>query len=140
MQGVFFEQLTISSSNINNNHEIIQITITLYKKKNSKRSRGPHNDDHEIQRGQATVLHTFLISQEINSNHSGLRQAWRSHQITSTLNLLPVGPKFTRPACRAEAAAIERYQPRPAPDLSSKPAARSRAVDRQDRQTDGRTD
>jgi len=40
MQGVFFEQLTISSSNINNNHEIIQITITLYKKRTQKDLEG----------------------------------------------------------------------------------------------------
>jgi len=104
-----------------------------YTKKNSKRSRGPHNDDHEIQLGQATVLHTFLISQEINSNHSGLRQAWRSHQITSTLNLLPVGPKFTRPACRA-AVAISAARARPQQQTRWPPLLLS--IDGTDRRTD----
>ena len=42
--------------------------------------------------------------------------------------LLAVGPKFTRPACRAAAAAVDRYLLRPAPDLSSKPAAHAAAV------------
>jgi len=39
------------------------------------------------------------------------------------LDLLTVGPKCTRPAGRAAAAAIDRYL-LPAPDLSSKPAGR----------------
>jgi len=42
---------------------------------------------------------------------------------TSMLDLLTVGPKLTRTACRAAAATIDRYLP-PAPDLSSKPAGR----------------
>ena len=41
----------------------------------------------------------------------------------STSDLLRVGPKFTRPACRAATAAIDRYL-LPAPDLCSKPADR----------------
>ena len=41
------------------------------------------------------------------------------------LDLLTVGPKFKRPACRLATAAIDRYL-LPAPDLSSKPAAASR--------------
>ena len=56
---------------------------------------------------------------------------------TSMLDLLTVGPKFTRPACRA-AAAIGRYL-LPAPDLSSKPAGR-RCCCRATGQTDGRTE
>jgi len=52
------------------------------------------------------------------------------------LDLLTVGQKFTRLACRATTAAIDRYL-LPAPDLSTKHAA---AVDRLDRQTDGLTD
>ena len=39
------------------------------------------------------------------------------------MDLLIVGPTFTRPARRAAAAAIDRYL-LPAPDLSSKPAGR----------------
>ena len=56
----------------------------------------------------------------------------------SMLDLLAVGPKFTRPACRAAAAAIDRYL-LPAPVLSSKPADR-RCCCRSTGQTDGRTD
>jgi len=52
------------------------------------------------------------------------------------LDVLAVGPKFTRPACRAAAAAIDRYV-RSAPDLSSKPA--DRRCCRSTEQTDGRT-
>jgi len=58
------------------------------------------------------------------------------------LNLLTVGPKFTRPACRAPAAAIDRYL-LPAPELSSKPASRRcccRSTGQTDGQTDGRMD
>ena len=51
------------------------------------------------------------------------------------LDLLTVGPKFTRPACRAAAAAIGRYL-LPASALSSKPAVCCRSTG----QTDGRTD
>jgi len=54
------------------------------------------------------------------------------------LDLLTIGPEFTRPARSAAAAAmghIARYLP-PALDLSSATAA---AVDRWDRRTDGRT-
>jgi len=58
---------------------------------------------------------------------------------TSMLDLLSVWPKFTRTSCRAAAAAIERYL-LPAPNLSSKPPAAAAAVNRRDRQTDGRTD
>jgi len=56
------------------------------------------------------------------------------------LDVLAVGPKFTRPACRAAAAAIDRYV-RSAPDLSSKPADRRgcRSTEQTDR-TDVRTD
>ena len=53
------------------------------------------------------------------------------------MNLLEVGPKFTRPTCRAVAAVIGRCL-LPAPELSSKPApAAAAAADRRDRQTDG---
>jgi len=52
----------------------------------------------------------------------------------SVLDLLTVGPKFTRPACRAAAAAVDRYL-LPAPNLSSKLAGRCRWMGR----TDGRT-
>ena len=52
------------------------------------------------------------------------------------LDLLTVGPKFTRPASRTAAAAIDRYL-LPAPDLSSKPAGR-RCCCRSTGQTDGR--
>jgi len=55
------------------------------------------------------------------------------------LDLLTVGQKFTRLACRATTAAIDRYL-LPAPDLSTKPAGPAAAVDRLDRQTDGLTD
>jgi len=57
---------------------------------------------------------------------------------TSLLDLLRVGPKFTRPTCRAAAAGIGRYLLR-APDLSSKPAG-CRCCCRSTGQTDGRTD
>ena len=60
----------------------------------------------------------------------------------STSDLLRVGPKFTRPACHAATAAIDRYL-LPAPDLCSKPADRRcccRLMGQTDRQTDGRTD
>jgi len=59
----------------------------------------------------------------------------------STSDLLRVGPKFTRPACRATTAAIDRYL-LPAPDLCSKPADRRcccRLMGQTDRRTDGRT-
>ena len=59
-------------------------------------------------------------------------------KLTSTFDLLTVGPKFTRPTCRAAAAAIDRYL-LPAPDLSSKPADR-RCCYRSTGQTDGRND
>jgi len=52
-------------------------------------------------------------------------------------DLLRVGPKFTRPSCRAAVAAIDRYL-LPAPDLSSKPAGR-RCCYRPTGQTVGRT-
>ena len=54
------------------------------------------------------------------------------------LDLLTVGPKFTRPACCAAAAAIGRYL-LPAPALSNKPAGR-RCCCRSTGQTDGRAD
>jgi len=54
------------------------------------------------------------------------------------LDLSTVGPKFTRLSCRAAAITIDRYL-LPAPDLSSKPPIAAAAVDRWDRQTDGRT-
>ena len=61
------------------------------------------------------------------------------------LDLLTVGSKFTQPACRAVAAAIDRYIP--APDLSSKPADHCRRplsvcpidISLSMGQTDGRT-
>ena len=40
----------------------------------------------------------------------------------SLLDLLTVGPKFTLPACRAAAAAVDQYLLLRAPELSSKPA------------------
>ena len=62
--------------------------------------------------------------------------------IASTLDLHTVGPKFTPPAYRESAAAFDRYL-QPAPDLSSKPAARrcccwstGHTHTRTDRQTD----
>ena len=55
------------------------------------------------------------------------------------LDLLTVGPKFTRPACRAAAAAIDRYL-LPAPDLCSKPAGNRCCCRLVDRRTTGRTD
>jgi len=55
------------------------------------------------------------------------------------LDLLIVGLKFTRPACHAAAAAIDRH-PLPAPDLSSKPADRRCCCCRPTGETDGRTD
>jgi len=51
---------------------------------------------------------------------------------------LTVGPIFTRPACRAAAAAIDQYL-LPAPDLSNKPAG-CRCCCRSTGLTDGRTD
>jgi len=65
------------------------------------------------------------------------------------LDLLTVGPKFTRPTCRVAAGkrldgdrcrliAGTRY-PQPAPELSSKPHVAA-AVDRWERQTDRQTD
>ena len=60
-------------------------------------------------------------------------------QEISRLDLFTVGSKFTRPACRArqQQPSIDICCGR-APDLSSKPAGRA-AIDRRDRQTDGRT-
>jgi len=54
--------------------------------------------------------------------------------------LLIVGPKFTRPARRAAAAAIDQYLPsaRARPQQQTRPTA-AVAVDRRKRQTDGRT-
>jgi len=52
------------------------------------------------------------------------------------LDLLAVGPKFTRPACRAAAAAIDRYLLlAPAPD-----PPQLLSIDGRETQTDGRTD
>jgi len=59
------------------------------------------------------------------------RRPLRISDSSSMLDLLTVRPKFTRPSCRAAAAAVDQYL-LPAPDLSSKP-------DRRDRQSDGRT-
>ena len=57
------------------------------------------------------------------------------------LDLLTVGPKFTRPACRAAAAAIDRYllqtHARPQQQTHRPPLLLS--TDGTDRQTDGRT-
>jgi len=60
--------------------------------------------------------------------------------ITSILDLLAAGTKFTRPACHATAAAIDRYL-LPALDLSSKPAGRRCCcrTGQTDRRTDGHT-
>jgi len=58
---------------------------------------------------------------------------------TSMSDLLAVGPKYTRPACRATAPAINGYL-LPAPELSSKPAGRRRCCCRSTGQTDARTD
>jgi len=60
------------------------------------------------------------------------RRPLRISDSSSMLDLLTVRPKFTRPSCRAAAAAVDQYL-LPAPDLSSKP-------DRRDRQADRRTD
>jgi len=61
--------------------------------------------------------------------------------LTSIKDLLTVGPKFTRPARRAAAAAVDRYM-LSAPDLSSKPARRRCCCPSKGqtyRRTDGRT-
>ena len=55
--------------------------------------------------------------------------------VTTMSDLLTVAPKFTRPACRAAAAAIDRYL-LPAPGLISKPVGR-RCCCRSTGQTDG---
>jgi len=55
---------------------------------------------------------------------------------TTTLNTLHVAPPYSRPACRAAAAAVDQYL-LPAPDLSSKPAGR-RCCCRSTGQTGGR--
>jgi len=52
--------------------------------------------------------------------------------------LLTVGRKFTLPACRATATAIDRYL-LPAPDLSSKPAGHRCSCCRSTGQTGGQT-
>ena len=54
------------------------------------------------------------------------------------LKLLTLGPKFTRPVCHAAAAAVDRYL-LPRPTSAANPPAAAAAVDRRDRQTDGRT-
>jgi len=54
------------------------------------------------------------------------------------LDLLTVGSKFTRPACRVAAAAIDRYLCS-RPTSAANPPAAATAVDRRDRRTDGRT-
>ena len=64
--------------------------------------------------------------------------AKRHDNVTQGRTSLQSDRKFTRPACRAAAAAIDRYL-LPAPDLSSKPAVR-RCCCRSTEQTDGRTD
>ena len=56
------------------------------------------------------------------------------------LDLITVRPNFTRPACRAAAAAIDRY-PLPGPRRPTSPAsalATAAAVDRRDSETDTR--
>jgi len=59
--------------------------------------------------------------------------------LTRMLDHLIVRRKFMQSACCAAAAAVDRYfYCGPAHDVSSKPAAAA-AVDRWDRQTDGRT-
>jgi len=50
------------------------------------------------------------------------------------LDLLTVEPKFTRPASREAAAAIDRYL---RPTSAANPPAAAAAVDRRDRRTDG---
>ena len=59
--------------------------------------------------------------------------------ITSMLDLLTVEQKFTLPALRREAVAIDRYL-LPAPDFSSKPAGPAASVDRRKKQTGGEAD
>ena len=58
--------------------------------------------------------------------------------LTSMFDLLAVGPKFTRPSCRAAAAATDWYllQASVRPQQQTRPHAAA-AVDRRDRQTDG---
>jgi len=61
--------------------------------------------------------------------------------LTNMLDLLTVGPKFTRPTCRVAAAVIDRYLLR----AIARPQQQTRRpplplFDRWDRQTDGRTD
>jgi len=56
------------------------------------------------------------------------------------LDLLTVGSKFTRPARRATAAAIDRFLLPAPPTAAANPPAATAAVDRRDRQTDRRTD
>jgi len=58
---------------------------------------------------------------------------------TDTLDLLTAGSKFTQLACRAAPAAIDRYL-LPRPTSAANPPTAAAAVDRRDRQTDGRTD
>jgi len=55
------------------------------------------------------------------------------------LDLLTAGSQFTRPACRAARAAIDRYL-LPRPTSAANPPTATAAVDRRERQTDGRTD
>jgi len=59
------------------------------------------------------------------------------------VDFVAVWPKFTRPACRAVAAAITRFL-LPRPTSAANPPGAAAAVDRRDRQTDrladGRTD
>ena len=72
-----------------------------------------------------------------NNGRSHLHLRCTTQQHLYVLDLLAVGPTFTRPASRAAAAAIDRYLP-PATDLSSKPAGR-RCCCRSTGQTDGQT-
>jgi len=59
--------------------------------------------------------------------------------MTSILDLLTIGPKFTRSACRAAAATIDRYllPAHARPTSAANPPAADAALDRRVRQTDG---
>ena len=60
------------------------------------------------------------------------RRPLRISDSSSMLDLLTVRPKFTRPSCRAAAAAVDQYL-LPAPTSAANP------IDGTDRRTDGRT-
>jgi len=82
---------------------------------------------------QRRRVNNRLYTEKFHNNGS------QDAQEISRLDLFTVGSKFMRPACRArqQQPSIDICCGR-APDLSSKPAGRA-AIDRCDRQTDGRT-